>query len=85
VEPLLESATEVPKALEVFGPVNCGPVDHEEPPPVNMVAAPWPAAPPPGSPTSAVEPSLESATEVPNELAVSGAVSAVPADHEVPL
>ena len=64
--------------------VNATPGDHEAPP-VNIVAAPKLFKLPKGSPTSVVRPSLESATEVPNDPASACGVSVVPADHEVPL
>jgi hypothetical protein len=97
VVPSPDKATDVPKhtgkseALHVSavavvaGTVRGVPDDHDPLARVNTVAAPVPASPPPGSPTIAVVPLADIATEVPKSSAVSGTESGVPADHVVPL
>src|SRR3974390_255314 len=65
VVPSADSATVVPNADVVGGGLSAAPADQAPFDNVNTVAAPVPASPPPGSPTSAVTPSSDRATESP--------------------
>jgi hypothetical protein len=51
---------------------------------LKTVAPPVPSSPPHGSPTAAVVPLPESATDVPKAVEFTGAVRGVPEDHESP-
>jgi hypothetical protein len=76
--PLAEIATEVPKSKPVDGTAKAVPEDHPDPVEVYTVALP--PVPPPkllGSPTTAVDPFPETATDVPKELALAGRVRPV--------
>ena len=85
VVPSPERATDVPNAASVAGAVSDVPADHDPLAKVKTVASPVPESPPPGSPTIAVVPLADIATELPKSSAVSGGVSAVPDDHVAPL
>ena len=77
-------AGQSPNSIAVAaGAVSAVPDDHVAPLNVYTVAAPRGILP--GSPTMAVVPFAETASDVPNELAEAGRVSAVPAESDVPL
>ena len=79
-EPEFDNATEVPNSAELVGTARSVPSFHESAK-VYTVAAPVPLSPPKGSPTRAVVPDPESATDVPKAPSSAGAVSATPEDH----
>ncbi len=78
VVPLPEIATEVPNALAWPGAGKELSVAHDDP--LKAVTMPCLGGPPVGSPTSAVEPLLDSATEVPKvvECGRAGSTAARP-------
>ena len=82
IEPEFDNATDVPNAdgIGLVGTTRSVPAFHEVVW-VYTVAAPVSLSPPTGSPTSAIVPVPESATDVPNSPASGGAVNATPEDH----